>query len=35
MLTSTMLKMKDEALDEANGRIAALTKEVETLRGRG
>lgn len=33
VLTSTMLKIKDDALDEANDQIAALTKEVETLRG--
>ena len=33
VLTSTMLKLKDEALEESNARIAELTKEVETLRG--
>lgn len=33
MLTSTMVKMKDDALKSANARIAALSKEVEELRG--
>ncbi len=32
VLTSTMLKIKDDALDEANARIAELTEEMERLR---
>lgn len=32
MLTSTMVRMKEDALKQANARIDALTREVETLR---
>jgi chromosome segregation ATPase len=32
LVTTTMIKMKDEALNQANARIAVLTKELETLR---
>ena len=31
-LTSTMIKMKEDALNEANIRIAALTSELDELR---
>ena len=32
MLTSTMVRMKEDALKQANARIDALTRELETLR---
>ena len=32
LLTSTMLRMKEEALTQANHRIAALTAELEAMR---
>ena len=32
LLTSTMLRMKEEALNQANHRIAALTAELEAMR---
>jgi len=35
VLTSTMLKIKDDALNEANARIAQLTEEVDRLRVQG
>lgn len=35
LVTSTMLKMKDDALSQANARIAMLTKEIEILRSGG
>ncbi len=34
MLTSTMVKMKDDALKSANARIASLNREVEDLRAK-
>ncbi len=35
LVTTTMLKMKDDALNQANARIAMLTKEIEALRSGG
>ena len=32
LLTSTMLRMKEESLSQANHRIAALTAELEAMR---
>ena len=34
LVTSTMIKLKEDALNQANARIALLTQELEALRGR-